>query len=104
MIFFLYLADFTNLSQVRNAALELLLNFPGIEVLVNNAGVHVTTRQLTIDGYKTTFAVTHLCCRRGERVSNSLIWSVLHLRYFNPPAGISGGTCTTIKILSLRDF
>lgn len=55
-----YLADFANLSQVKEAALKILSNYPRIDVLVNNAGVHMTTRQLTVDGYETAFAVNHL--------------------------------------------
>jgi len=55
-----YLADFANLSEVRKATEAILAKYPHIDVLVNNAGVHMTTRQLTVDGYETAFAVNHL--------------------------------------------
>jgi NAD(P)-dependent dehydrogenase (short-subunit alcohol dehydrogenase family) len=55
-----YIADFTNLDQVGKAAREILLKYPRIDVLINNAGVHMTTRQLTVDGHETAFAVNHL--------------------------------------------
>lgn len=55
-----YIADFSNMSEVRNVTEVILANFPRIDVLVNNAGVHMTTRQLTVDGYETAFAVNHL--------------------------------------------
>lgn len=55
-----FLADFADLKQVREAALEILANYPHIDLLINNAGVHMTTRQLTVDGHETTFAVNHL--------------------------------------------
>ena len=55
-----YIADFANLTEVRKATEAILLNYPHIDVLVNNAGVHMTTRQLTVDGYETAFAVNHL--------------------------------------------
>lgn len=55
-----YIADFSNLNEVRKAAEAILGNYPHIDVLVNNAGVHMTTRQLTVDGYETAFAVNHL--------------------------------------------
>ena len=55
-----FLADFTDLSQVKKATLEILAKYPKIDVLINNAGVHMTTRQLTVDGYETAFAVNHL--------------------------------------------
>ncbi len=55
-----YLADFTRLSEVRQAAEAILANYPKIDVLINNAGVHMTTRQLTAEGYETAFCVNHL--------------------------------------------
>jgi len=55
-----YIANFANLTEVRSATESILANFPHIDVLINNAGVHMTTRQLTVDGYETAFAVNHL--------------------------------------------
>jgi len=55
-----YIADFANLTEVRKATETILANYPHIDVLVNNAGVHMTTRQLSVDGYETAFAVNHL--------------------------------------------
>ena len=55
-----FIADFSNLSEVRKATESILEKYPHIDVLVNNAGVHITTRQLTVDGYETAFAVNHL--------------------------------------------
>ena len=55
-----YLADFTRLSQVRQAAEAILAKYPKIDVLINNAGVHMTTRKLTEEGYETAFCVNHL--------------------------------------------
>ena len=55
-----YIADFANLTEVRIATEAILANYPHIDVLINNAGVHMTTRQLTVDGYETAFAVNHL--------------------------------------------
>jgi len=55
-----FLADFSDLSQVRKATEEILTKYPKIDVLINNAGIHVTTRQLTIDGNEAAFGVNHL--------------------------------------------
>ncbi len=55
-----FLADFTDLEQVRSAAEAILSQYPKIDVLINNAGVHMTTRQLTKDGHETAFCVNHL--------------------------------------------
>lgn len=55
-----YLADFTDLEQVRKTAHAILGEHPKIDVLINNAGVHMTTRQLTTEGHETAFCVNHL--------------------------------------------
>ena len=55
-----FLADFKNLNEVKKATEAILANYPHIDVLINNAGVHMTTRQITLDGYETAFAVNHL--------------------------------------------
>jgi NAD(P)-dependent dehydrogenase (short-subunit alcohol dehydrogenase family) len=56
----LFLADFASLHHVRRMADEVLAKYPGIDVLVNNAGVYLRNRQLSEDGYEMTFAVNHL--------------------------------------------
>jgi retinol dehydrogenase-13 len=53
-------ADFSNLDDVQNAAHQILQQSPVIHVLINNAGMHMTTRKLTADGFEIVFAVNHL--------------------------------------------
>jgi retinol dehydrogenase-14 len=53
-------ADFASLAEVRRLAAELLGRHERLDVLVNNAGVVMGRRELTPDGYETTFAVNHL--------------------------------------------
>ena len=53
-------ADFASLAQVRRLADELLERHARIDVLVNNAGLVTSGRELTEDGYEKTFAVNHL--------------------------------------------
>ena len=53
-------ADFSRLTDVRKAAEEILANYPRIDVLINNAGIHNTHRTLTEDGIETVFAVNHI--------------------------------------------
>ncbi len=53
-------ADFSRLSDVRAAAATLLADYPRIDVLINNTGVHNTHRTLTEDGIETVFAVNHV--------------------------------------------
>lgn len=53
-------ADFSDLSAVRNAADILLGDYPQIDVLINSAGLHSTSRIMTKDGLETVFCVNHL--------------------------------------------
>jgi retinol dehydrogenase-13 len=53
-------ADFSKLSEVREAAGWILANYPHIDVLINNSGLHNTKRTLTTDGVETVFCVNHL--------------------------------------------
>lgn len=53
------IADFQELSQVRQAALEVLDCYPKIDVLINNAGVFNKRRRLTPDGHEMTIGVIH---------------------------------------------
>ena len=53
-------ADLSSLAQVRRLAEEVASRYDRLDVLVNNAGVIMTRRQLTVDGLETTFATNHL--------------------------------------------
>jgi NAD(P)-dependent dehydrogenase (short-subunit alcohol dehydrogenase family) len=53
-------ADFASLAQVRRAADEILDRCASIDVLANNAGLSVSTRQMTDDDHELTFQVNHL--------------------------------------------
>jgi NAD(P)-dependent dehydrogenase (short-subunit alcohol dehydrogenase family) len=53
-------ADFADLEDVRDAADEILDRCPHLQVLVNNAGLSQTTREVTGDGHELTFQVNHL--------------------------------------------
>jgi NAD(P)-dependent dehydrogenase (short-subunit alcohol dehydrogenase family) len=53
-------ADFRDLPSVRAAAAELLDMCPRIDVLINSAGIHSTTRTFTAAGLETVFCVNHL--------------------------------------------
>ena len=54
------IADFSSLEQVRKAAQTILDNYPKIDVLINNIGMHSTTKQHTKDGFELVFLVNHL--------------------------------------------
>jgi NAD(P)-dependent dehydrogenase (short-subunit alcohol dehydrogenase family) len=52
--------DLADLSSVRAGAADLLERCPQIDVLLNNAGLILTQRTLSADGYEATFAINHL--------------------------------------------
>ena len=54
------IADLASKSAVRRAADEILARHSAVDVLVNNAGVYLTTRKLTQDWIEMTWAVNHL--------------------------------------------
>jgi NAD(P)-dependent dehydrogenase (short-subunit alcohol dehydrogenase family) len=61
----IHLADLASLEQVRALAGELLDRYERLDVLVNNAGVGMTTRgkqrrEVSDDGYELRFAVNYL--------------------------------------------
>jgi len=53
-------ADLSSLKEVRRLADELLARADRVHVLINNAGVTLLQRQLTVDGLEATFATNHL--------------------------------------------
>jgi NAD(P)-dependent dehydrogenase (short-subunit alcohol dehydrogenase family) len=52
--------DLTSLESVRNAAEQLGSAYSTIDLLVNNAGVMYTPRQITSDGFELQFGTNHL--------------------------------------------
>jgi NAD(P)-dependent dehydrogenase (short-subunit alcohol dehydrogenase family) len=52
--------DLTSFASIRACAAELATRTPEIDVLINNAGLILSTRQLTEDGFETTFGTNHL--------------------------------------------
>jgi NAD(P)-dependent dehydrogenase (short-subunit alcohol dehydrogenase family) len=52
--------DLGDLASVRKGAAELLDRFDRIDVLVNNAGIILSERRVTVDGLEATLAVNHL--------------------------------------------
>jgi NAD(P)-dependent dehydrogenase (short-subunit alcohol dehydrogenase family) len=53
-------ADFSVFQDVRRAAATILEEFPRIDVLINNAGLHNTKRLLAESGIEMVFHVNHL--------------------------------------------
>lgn len=68
-----FVADFAELSQVRDLAEALKEKYPRIDVLANNAGGIMGPRKLTVDGHEKTFQVNHL----GPFLLTNLLLDVL---------------------------
>jgi NAD(P)-dependent dehydrogenase (short-subunit alcohol dehydrogenase family) len=54
------IADLSSMNSVRAAAENILKSFPELYLLINNAATSVQKRELTTDGYETTFATNYL--------------------------------------------
>ncbi len=52
--------DLSDLASVRSGAAEILERCPRIDVLINNAGLVLSYRLLSVDGFEATFATNHL--------------------------------------------
>jgi NAD(P)-dependent dehydrogenase (short-subunit alcohol dehydrogenase family) len=56
----LLLGDMSKQADIRRVAAEFLAKHDRLDVLLNNAGVLVTSRRETVDGIEETFATNHL--------------------------------------------
>lgn len=54
------LCDFSEQRQIHRASEDIHILLEHADVLINNAGLFMSKRQLTIDGFEMTFAVNHL--------------------------------------------
>jgi len=52
--------DLSSMASVRSLAEQILRKYDALHVLINNAGVFMKERVLTVDGFEMTFAVNHL--------------------------------------------
>jgi len=56
----LYYCDLESLESVKNFAEHFLKDFSNLHILINNAGVWFSKREVTIDGFEKNFAINHL--------------------------------------------
>jgi NAD(P)-dependent dehydrogenase (short-subunit alcohol dehydrogenase family) len=55
-----YAADFASLDAVRAFGSAILADYPRVDVLINNAGILTTFREISRDGHELQFAVNYL--------------------------------------------
>lgn len=53
-------ADLADLAEISRMAQYLAAKLPHLDVLINNAGVYMTAREVSKDGFEMTLAVNHL--------------------------------------------
>jgi len=56
----LILCDLSSQKEIRNFAAEFISKYQNLHVLINNAGVMLSNRDISIDGFEMNFAVNHL--------------------------------------------
>jgi NAD(P)-dependent dehydrogenase (short-subunit alcohol dehydrogenase family) len=56
----LIISDMSSLDSIKTASEEFKSKFKNLHVLVNNAGISLPERELTLDGYEKVFATNHL--------------------------------------------
>jgi NAD(P)-dependent dehydrogenase (short-subunit alcohol dehydrogenase family) len=69
----LMIADLASVASIREFAAEFKRTHNRLHVLVNNAGLFVPVRRLTVDGFESTFAINHL----GEFLLTDLLLDLL---------------------------
>ena len=93
--------DHADLDSVRAAAANLQRRFDALHVLVNNAGLMLSQREITIDGVEHTFQVNHLSAfllttLLRERLSAALrAGSSPSHRSPTPARGWTSATCSS---------
>ena len=80
--------DLASLASVRAAADELRAVHPRIDLLINNAGVMVPPKQVTVDGFELQLATNHL----GHFAFTGLL--------LDPLLGVPGSRVVTVSSLA----
>lgn len=86
----LLIADMTSQASIRQLADEVIACYPRLDVLVNNVGMVVPTRQLTVDGLELNFAVNHLSIWLLTSLLRPLLEESAPARVVNVTGGIIG--------------
>ncbi len=97
--------DLADLASVRRGAAEILEQAPRLDVLVNNAGLVLTERDQTVDGFEATFATNHLgpflltnlLLERIRASAPSRVVNVASIAHRSAPKGIPFGDLQSEK-------
>lgn len=95
-------ADLARMSEVRRLAGELRAAYPGIDVLVNNAGAVFRDRQVTEDGLERTFALNHMAYFLLTHLLRDALTGAAPARVVNVASGAHRGAVLDLDDLNLE--
>ncbi len=95
-------ADLARMSEVRRLAGELRAAYPGIDVLVNNAGAIFRARQVTQDGLERTFALNHMAYFLLTHLLHDALIAAAPARVVNVASGAHRGAVLDLADLNLK--
>lgn len=56
----IFIGDLSSINAVKKLTADIAKQYEKVDVLVNNAGLYISERQLSVDGFELTFANNHL--------------------------------------------
>lgn len=95
----LHLADMSSQQQIRSVGKALLERYPGIDVLVNNAGTWISDLTFTEDDVETVFAVNHL----AYFLLTHLMWPALAAGAGGRIVNVASDSHYQVKQIELED-
>jgi len=91
------IADLSSLQSIKQFADDFKSKYKQLHVLINNAGVHLATRRLTVDGNETTFAVNYLAPFLLTNLLLNLLETSSPSRIVNLTSRTAGGAHIDLK-------
>lgn len=95
------LVDLSSQRDIRQLSDQFKKKYQHLDVLINNAGAKILSRQVTVDGYEMTFALNHLAYFLLTNLFLDLLKKSGKARIINVSSGAHGG-CSGIKYDDLQ--
>jgi retinol dehydrogenase-14 len=101
----LMLADLSSQKSIHKLAKDFASKYQYLHVLINNAGVFVSKRTVTVDGIETTLAVNHLAYFLLTNLLLEVLKASAPARIINVSSGAqSGGTINFNDLQGEREY
>lgn len=94
------LCDLASIESVRQAGERMVLSYPSLDILINNAGVVVNSQQRSADGHELMFASNHLGPYLLTRLLLPSLRAAEHARIIN----VSSGAHAFVKGIQFDDL